>query len=358
MSFTLGVTKEMVHGIDQARMGEAIAGMGAHLRDAASRTLAAFDGVILPKKNAIENIVLAGLGGSAIGGDLVRSYLHSRIGIPFLINRTYDLPGFVDEHTLVIASSYSGSTEESLSMFEQALRKGAKIICITTGGKLADLATEHSLPLITLPTGFQPRAALAYSFVPVLLTLEKIGFTAGESANIQDAAATLESLSASYGVSNLTDSNHASTLANILLSKIPVIYSASDLFDSVNIRWRGQIQENAKHVAFGNVLPEMNHNEINGWDFPHNAQERFCVIFLRSMSDEHPQVTKRFGILHEVLLSKGVEVKEFVAQGNSVLARMFSLISLGDWLSYYLALLAGVDPSPVPVIMQLKSKLV
>ena len=167
----------------------------------------------------------------------------------------------------------------------------------------------------------------------------------------------LDKLAKEYGISNLTDSNHASMLAHTLLAKIPVIYSPSDLFDSVNIRWRGQIQENAKHVAFGNVLPEMNHNEINGWDFPHTMQEKFQVVFLRSPEDEHPQVTKRFGILHEVLVSKGVEVKEFTAQGNSVLARMFSLISLADWTSYYLALLSGVYPSPVPVIMQLKSKL-
>ena len=242
-------------------------------------------------------------------------------------------------------------------MFDEAAKRGAKIICITTGGKLAELATLHKLPIITLPTGFQPRAALAYSFVPVLMTLERIGFTSGESANISDTAELLDKLSKEYGASNLTEANHANMLAHTLLAKIPVIYSASDLFDSVNIRWRGQIQENAKHVAFGNVLPEMNHNEINGWDFPHTMQEKFQVIFLRSPQDEHHQVTKRFGILHEVLTSKGVEVKEFTAQGNTVMARMFSLISLADWTSYYLALLAGVDPSPVPVIMQLKSKL-
>jgi len=357
MSFTLGVTKESILVLDQGKMGDAIAGMGRHLRDAAIRTKQALDSVSLPQKNEIINIVLAGLGGSAIGGDLVRSYLLTKLSVPFTINRTYDLPGFVNDRTLVIASSYSGSTEESLSMFNEALNRGAKIICITTGGKLADLAGQHKLPIITLPAGFQPRAALAYSFVPVLLILEKIGFSSGESVNVSDAADILDGLAKEYGTANLTEANHANALAHTILGKIPVIYSASDLFDSVNIRWRGQIQENGKHVAFGNVLPEMNHNEINGWDFPHNMQDRFQVIFLRSQQDEHPQVTKRFGILHDVLQSKGVEVKEFTAHGNSALARMFSLISLADWTSYYLALLAGVDPSPVPVIMQLKSKL-
>ncbi|MFI5264479.1 MAG: bifunctional phosphoglucose/phosphomannose isomerase, partial [Candidatus Kapaibacterium sp.] len=298
MSFTLGVTKEIINGIDHAKMGDAIAGMGGHLRDAAIRSKQALDSFSLPGKNGITNIVLAGLGGSAIGGDLVRSYLLAKLSVPFTINRTYDLPGFVDAQTLVIASSYSGSTEESLSMFDEAVKRGAKIICITTGGKLADLAAQNKLPLITLPKGFQPRAALAYSFVPVLLTLEKIGFTSGEAANISDAADMLDTLAKEYGASNLTQANHANMLAHTLLAKIPVVYSASDIFDSVNIRWRGQIQENAKHVAFGNVLPEMNHNEINGWDFPHTMQEKFQVIFLRSPLDEHPQVTKRFGILY------------------------------------------------------------
>jgi glucose/mannose-6-phosphate isomerase len=187
--------------------------------------------------------------------------------------------------------------------------------------------------------------------------LEKIGFTSSEPANISDAADTLDKLVKEYGASNLTEANHANMLAHTLLSKIPVIYSPSVLFDSVNIRWRGQIQENSKHVAFGNVLPEMNHNEINGWDFPHTMQEKFQVIFLRSPLDEHPKVIKRFDIVRDVLLSKGVEIKEFTAQGRSPLARIFSLISLADWTSYYLALLESVDPSPVPAIMQLKSKL-
>ncbi len=357
MSFTLGITKDIVHSLDPGKMGDAIAGMGGHLRDAAIRSQQALDSLLLTKKDEIANVVLAGLGGSAIGGDLVRSYLLSKSSVPFVVNRTYGLPGFVDEHTLVIVSSYSGSTEESLSMFDEALKRGAKVICITTGGKLVDLAKQHNLPVIILPTGFQPRAALAYSFVPVLMILEKIGFTSGEAASINDAADILDKLANEYGIANLTEANHANSLAHTLLARIPVIYSASDVFDTVNIRWRGQIQENAKHVAFGNVLPEMNHNEINGWDFPHTMQDKFQVIFLRSPQDEHPQVTKRFGILHEVLLSKGVEVKEFTAQGKSVVARMFSLISLADWTSYYLALLEGVDPSPVPVIMQLKSKL-
>ncbi|MDP4219389.1 MAG: bifunctional phosphoglucose/phosphomannose isomerase, partial [Bacteroidota bacterium] len=220
MSFSSQISKDSILALDKAKMADAIAGMGGHLRDASIRSREALDRASLPQKNELANIILAGLGGSAIGGDLARSYLLSKLSVPFLINRTYDLPGFAGEQTMVIASSYSGSTEESLSMFEAAQKCGAKIICITTGGKLGSLATEHRLPMIVLPTGFQPRAALAYSFVPVLLTLERIGFTSGETGNIQDAADLLDKLSSDYGISNLTGSNQANMLAHQLFSRI------------------------------------------------------------------------------------------------------------------------------------------
>lgn len=357
MSFALKLTEESIRITDPGAMGKAISEMGSHLRDAAKLADDALASASLPAQKEITSIVLAGLGGSAIGGDLVRSYLQSKLSVPFVVNRTYALPAFVGKNTLVIASSYSGDTEESLAMFDDARNRGAHIICISTGGKLSSLAAEHNLPLITLPKGFQPRAALGYSFVPVLLILQKLGFTSGESDAITSAANTLDELAMRYGITNSSDTNTALAIANRLHVKSPVIYSSSDVFDTVNIRWRGQIQENAKHVAFGNVLPEMNHNEINGWDFPRSMMGDFHVIFLRSPKDEHPRVEKRFAILKDVLHLKTVAHEEHDAEGDTKLARMFSLISLGDWTSYYMALLANVDPSPVPVISQLKKKL-
>jgi glucose/mannose-6-phosphate isomerase len=356
MSFTVKITDELIRSVDPAEMGKAIREMGSHLRDAATLTNNALANLTLPARSDISSIVLAGLGGSAIGGDLVRSYLADSLSVPMAINRTYSLPGYVGKNTLVIASSYSGDTEESLSMFADAKAKGAKIVCITTGGKIATLAQENNLPLIILPKGFQPRAGLAYSFVPILLLLEKLGFTKDEAANIEDAAKTLDSLAAKYNNHSSSD-NLALSLATKLNTKIPVIYSSNDVIDTVNLRWRGQIQENAKHVAFGNILPEMNHNEINGWDHPRSVLDTFAVIFLRSPKDEHERVAKRFGILKDVLHQRNIQLEEVTAEGNSRLARMFSLVSLGDWISYYMALLSNVDPSPVPVISFLKKKL-
>ena len=356
MSFTAKITDDLIRSTDPAEMGKAIREMGSHFRDAARLTNEALASQTLPSKSNIQSIVVAGLGGSAIGGDLVRSYLADSLGVPMSINRTYSLPGFVGKNTLVIASSYSGDTEESLSMFADAKARGAMIVCITTGGKIAGLAAENKLPLITLPKGFQPRAGLAYSFVPILLLLEKLGFTSGEMANIEDAAKTLDTLAARYSTHS-SDANTALALATKLNTKIPVIYSSNDVIDTVNLRWRGQIQENAKHVAFGNILPEMNHNEINGWDHPRSVLDTFAVIFLRSMADEHERVAKRFDILKDVIHQRSIAIEEHSSEGATRLARMFSLVSLGDWVSYYMALLSGVDPSPVPVISFLKKKL-
>jgi glucose/mannose-6-phosphate isomerase len=351
------ITPDLIKSLDPDGMGTAIAGMGNHVLDAMARTEAALATLTLPKKEGISNIVLAGLGGSAIGGDLVKSYLASSMHIPMTINRTYRLPAFVDSKTLVIVSSYSGATEETLEMYENAQKRGAQIVCISTGGAVKEFAARDNHPFIELPKGFQPRAALAYSFVPVLMLLEKIGFTGMQKAFLTETASKLHHFAVEYGPDKTDDSNQALSLATLLQSKIPVVYSDCEWFDTVNIRWRGQIQENAKHVAFGNILPEMNHNEINGWSFPEGMQEKFAVVFLRSLGDEHPRLGKRFDILREVLQSKGVHVEEIHATGYSPLARMFSLIALGDWTSYYIALLCGVDPSPVPVISLLKSKL-
>lgn len=354
MSFSHSITEESVRKVDIGGMYSAIAAMGSHITDAVRLVRDALKGAKLPDKNHIQNIVVAGLGGSAIGGDLVRSYLLPKLVIPLSINRTYSLPASVGAGTLVIASSYSGDTEETLAMYDDAKARGAQIVCISTGGELMKRALEAGNLFVKLPTGFQPRAALAYSFVPILLLLDAIGFTSDEGANLAKTSDLLTTLAERYAPKN--GDNLVVKLAEKMQAKAPVIYSASDLLDTVNLRWRGQIQENAKHVAFGNVLPEMNHNEINGWDHPRSAPDDFIAIFLRT-SDEHPRVAKRFAILKEVLQERIIFVEEVQAEGDTPLDRMFSLIALGDWVSLYLAILEGIDPSPVPVISTLKKKL-
>ena len=353
MSFTHKLTIEDIRRTDSQDMGGYIAHMGDHIRDAIGFADSALKSASLPKN--VTSIVVAGMGGSAIGGDFVRSYLGSKFAVPLIVNRSYELPGFANESTLVIASSYSGNTEETLAMFEQAQKKKCSIVCITTGGKLSNLAKQNGLVTISQKAGMQPRAAFAYSFVPILLAIEAMGLTNGEREKLEKAAVLLDTLAERYGTSHLDESNAAFALASQLMHRIPVIYSAID-YEAVCLRWRGQIQENAKHIAFGNLLPEMNHNELESWAHPADVIEHLFAIMLRS-ADEHTRVTKRFDFVKRTVAARQVPVTEVHAEGNSRLERMLSLVSLADWTSYYLALLAGTDPTPIPVMASLKQAL-
>lgn len=353
MSFSRQLTEDVIRKYDASDMRGTIAAMPEHMRNAlerAERALASAD-----LKRSYSNVVLGGLGGSAIGGDLVRSYLDNELSVPFEIVRGYDLPASATEKSLLIISSYSGNTEESLALFEEALRRGLRPVCITAGGKLLESAQAKGLLSVILPEGFQPRAALAYSFVSVLLVMQAAGFTSGENERIAQAATSGAELAAKYAM--MGGENEALNIARALVHSVPVIYSASDVLGTINLRWRGQLQENAKHFAFGNVLPEMNHNEINGWQLPLDQVQHFTAVLLRSKEDEHPRVQKRFDVLADILKDKGVNVITADAQGGDRLPRMFSLIVLGDWVSFYLAMLTEVDPTPIPSIDRLKQAL-
>jgi glucose/mannose-6-phosphate isomerase len=308
-------------------------------------------------------VLILGLGGSAIGGDLLRSYIHSfpdRGGIDISVYRGYDPPP-VDSKTLVVASSYSGNTEETLAAYESARLEGGQMAVITTGGQIGRLADAHKHRKVVLPGGLQPRAALGYSFFPLLYMLavksELFGTNVREKTEqgLQEVVPLLETLSGQLSAGPKR-SNPAFAIAQKIQGKIPVIYSAADRLDSVNLRWRGQIQENAKHLAFGNLLPEMNHNEINGWSHPEEMLGRFIAIFLRDR-DDHPRVQARIDIARKIIGKEAGGAIEIASQGESLLARIFSLVHLADWTSYYLAVLNGVDPMPVPIIENLKRQL-
>jgi glucose/mannose-6-phosphate isomerase len=353
MSFSRQLTEDVIKRYDGSDMRGTIAAMPQHLLDALALVQDGLSGVDLKRKYS--NIVLGGLGGSAIGGDLVRSYLGNDLPIPFEIVRGYDLPASVTSNTLLIISSYSGNTEESLSLFDAVVAKGVAPVCITAGGRLLDEANSRGLSKVVLPQGYQPRAALAYSFVSVLMVIQHAGLTKNEEGKIQETARHCKELASAYA--NLTGGNEALKIAHALQHSVPVIYSASDVLGSINARWRGQLQENAKHLAFGNVLPEMNHNEINSWHLPKDLVQHFHALLLRSHEDEHPRVQKRFQVLETILREHGVNVTSVHAQGDDRLNRMFSLIVLGDWVSFYLAMLTEVDPTPIPAIDKLKAAL-
>jgi glucose/mannose-6-phosphate isomerase len=303
----------------------------------------------------VENIVMCGMGGSAIGGDLLRSYLADELSVPFIVNRNYTLPKFVRRKSLVIISSYSGNTEETNSCHREAIKRGAKIVCISSGGLVEKIAKQKRQPHIKVPGGPSPRAALGYSFFPLLIALAKLKLIKSKEKEMKETLALLKAKSEEYGDPELA-TNQALLLAQQLQGRIGVIYSATERLDAINTRWRGQMAENGKSLMWGHVLPEMNHNELVGWKSLREQMKDMQVIFLRD-KDDHKRVQMRMDITKQIINEHTQRITEVWSEGKSPLARMFSLIHLGDWVSLYLAILHGVDPMPVEVIDYLKTEL-
>jgi glucose/mannose-6-phosphate isomerase len=307
--------------------------------------------------SGIKNIVVVGMGGSAIGGDLARTYLTSKMLVPFEICRHYVLPEYVDDETLVIASSYSGNTEETIAAVEDALTRKAMLVAISTGGLLADICELNQIPMATLPEGWQPRAALGYSFIPLVMFLEKIGLAKDVGKELETVVASLQKFREGYIEDQPAAENPAKNLAHKIHGRIPIIYSGPTLMDAVAVRLKGQFCENGKNLAFCNHFAEFNHNELVGWSKTIEPfKDKLLVVILRDAGD-HPQIRQRMNIVKEIIQSLDVEVMEVHSKGAVRLERMFSLIQIGDFTSYYLAVLNDVDPTQVEVIEELKSQL-
>ncbi len=314
-----------------------------------------FDFDISRFKN-IKSIVLAGMGGSATAGDIVSSYLRYSLKIPFITCRNYRLPEYVDEHSLVILSSYSGNTEEVLAASEDAIQRKAKTICITAGGKLGEFAAGHSIPTIKMPPGLQPRAALGYSVIPLMYLMRDLNLAKFDDNQFVEIAKGLKAYRGHYVRETATEQNPAKQLALKLYSNIPLVYSGQDLFDAIAYRWKSQICENAKTIAFHNYFPEFNHNEIVGFEKIEHIRNNLIGIILRD-SQDHSRVAKRMQIISRQLQEKGIEMVNIYSQGDFLLGRIFSLIQLGDFASFYLAILNGIDPTPVAPIEDLKREM-
>jgi glucose/mannose-6-phosphate isomerase len=235
------------------------------------------------------------------------------------------------------------------------MKRRAKILCISSNGVTEHLARKGRAPFISIPGGLPPRTALGYSFFPLLLTLTSLGFARNKAKEIRETLELLESRAALYADPGAPD-NRALRLAESLQHRLAVCYSSTERFDAVNTRWRGQIAENGKALAFGHVLPEMNHNELVGWKVLGDLMKDIQVFFLRD-KDDHPRVGVRMEITAGIIRKYTPHVTEVWSEGTSLLARMFSLISLGDWMSFYLAILHREDPTPVLVIDHLKREL-
>jgi len=308
-----------------------------------------------PTQN-IKNIVVLGMGGSAIGGDLLSDYLADELSIPIMVIRGYDIPKFVDENSLVFAVSYSGNTEETLSALKRCLEAQARVIALTSGGKLAVLAQENNFPVIKVPAGIQPRAAISYLFFPILKALERLGLARKRNEEIEETYNVLQELSKEYGAKSPLKSNFAKKVASSLYQHLPLVYGSEGLLEAVAMRWKTQINENSKWPCFWNVFPELDHNEIVGYEIENKINRQVKIIYLQD-KEGLLRIEQRQEITRKIIEDKVAEFIVCPTKGKGEMARMFSLIFLGDLVSYYLALLNQIDPSPVACIEDLKKEL-
>jgi len=303
----------------------------------------------LPREyTRISNVVILGMGGSAIGGDFVRRLALTESKAPVWVHRDYGLPAFVDEHTLVVASSYSGNTEETLSGFTTALGTRAKKLAITSGGKLRELAEKEGIPVFVIDYPAPPRAAFPHSLVPLVGIFQKLGLLSDKTADLQEAVDILEKLSRDLIETRPLASNPAKQLATKLRGRVAVVYGA-EMLSEVARRWKGEFNENSKAWAFFEDFPELNHNAAVGYEFPVEVKDRIFVLMLRSML-LHPRNLLRYEATAKLLTKAGITFEFVEARGKSALAQVLGLVLLGDYASFYLSMLNGVDPTSTNAI--------
>jgi glucose/mannose-6-phosphate isomerase len=349
MTVAIDLSRAAIEAVDSAGMLSDILGLPEQLRDALWRV----ESANLEPHDSHGGLVVAGMGGSAIGGSLARAVLGDRASRPVVLARGYALPAWTTPDTTVLCSSYSGNTEETLAVFEAAGALGARRIVTTTGGKLADAARADGVPVVPLPGGFQPRAAVAYSLV---VALEAAGICgAGERlhAEIDVAAAHAEKLVATWGPDGADDSL-AKDIARGLHGTIVQIAGAG-LTAPIAYRWKTQLNENAKMPGFAGELPEIDHNEIMGWE---GASEvgSFSAVFLDDC-DLHPRIRQRIELTRGLIAGHAAATYRIDSVGQTRAERLVSLVLLGDLVTLYLAVLRGTDPSPVLVMDRLKETL-
>ncbi len=305
--------------------------------------------------NKINKIVILGMGGSAIGGDLLSTLVINECRVPISVHRNYNPPAFVDNNTLVIASSYSGMTEETLEAFGSLLLRGAKKLVMTAGGQLAQIASNNDIPVFIFDYKSPPRAALPLSLFALAGIISKLGLVRDMAPDIAEACTILNQVDASINERIPEKQNPAKQIARKMLGNMAVIYGAEHLSE-VAARWKIQVNENVKGWAFNAAFPELNHNSASGYEVPSGITQQSIIIMLRS-DTLHPRVILRYRITSRILEQAGMKYEIVDASGISRLAQMMSLILTGDYVSYYLALLSGIDPYPIKAVEYLKSEL-
>ena len=304
------------------------------------------DKAVISESKNIQTIVITGLGGSGIGGTIITELIADSCSVPITINKDYFLPAFVNENTLVIISSYSGNTEETLSAMQIAISKKAQIVCITSGGKILELAKQHQFDFIEIPGGKPPRACIGFGLVEMIQVLVAKGFADKKLfSDLEKSIALLDKENDSIKL-------EAKKIADRLLNKFPILYSLGSCEGAV-VRFRQQINENSKMLCGHHTFPEMNHNELVGW----TTKNESLVVVTFHTSFDYARTKKRYDVCKPIFEKYSSGVIDIVAKGESKLEQFFYLINIGDWISCYIADLRGIDPVEVNVIDHLKGEL-
>jgi len=341
---------EAIRAADPGNMLDRIKELPQQIRDAWKIAQAA---TLPPHFGDVRNITVLGMGGSAIGGEFAGALLLDELKVPLAVHRDYGLPAYIGRDSLVIASSFSGNTEETLSGLEEARKRGARIIGITTGGKVAEQAKTYGFPLITFDYKAQPRAALGYSLAMVLGVLAKLGFAKDAGPEIEQALADLAKLE--ERVHEGAKTNDAKKLAIQLYGKVPVAFGAG-VMGVMARRVKDQWNENAKNWAAYDVMSELNHNAVVGFPHPPIARDALVVLLLRSARD-NARHQVRFEVTRELLDRANIPHHTLDFPGSSMLSEVLQMVLFTDYVSFYVALLNGADPSPVKSIDYLKDRL-
>jgi glucose/mannose-6-phosphate isomerase len=302
----------------------------------------------------VTSIVVVGMGGSAVAGDVLAALAFPRLKIPVQVVRSGELPAFCGPHSLVIASSYSGTTAETLAAFEEAVERGCRLLAIASGGELARRAEELETGRVTVPGGFMPRAAFGFLTLGVLGALEAMGVLPAVRRDLDEADGLMRVVLEEHGPQVPSARNAAKDLARSIDDRVPVVWGAEGIGSVAATRWRTQFNENAKVPAFASAIPELDHNEVVGWST--GRGHGFALIALRH-GGEPADVVARFPLSIEIARSSGATVNEVHARGRSALARLLTLTLQGDLVSTYLGIARGHDPSPIDAITGLKRAL-
>jgi len=344
---------ELISKIDKSGMLDTLARFPEQIKE----TIDIANSTELASLLKIDNIIINGMGGSAISGDIIQRFFRDSLEIPIFVNREYDLPKWANKDTLVLSQSYSGNTEETLSTFKNASQKRCKIVGISSGGKLQEYCEKRNIPHIKIPSGLPPRAATAYILFSSVLALKKIGLLKEAiESEIEETITITDDFRKNNNKAVPEKDNISKQIANTISNTIPQVYGWG-IYTPIAKRWCTQFNENSKIIARYDIAPECNHNDIVGWSMNPETSKKFTCILFRDEGNESIHIAKRLDFMKDLFKDVAANVIEIQVKGKKTLAKMMYAMYLGDFVSCYLAILREIDPTPVEVIVELKRAL-